>query len=382
MKTKIYKNQSQYFFILTLFISVFLFYIMAFNLHGEIKNTNKPVKGESTFNISEIWQIDGAEGNPFGNIREILVSGDGTLLCLDDKFSRFYLYDKNGKFLKGFGKKGEGPGEIKLFRQAHLYNAGNKIAVQDINRIHYFSWEGEYLESKHNPKPRSPILFLKEYEFITAPTNILAAPDGIAKVKRINLVTGKETIITKFSMYKGGAIQHEGNSASMIADSLTPLFELGIHGDRLYYGVSDKYKIHISGLDGKAFNSFSVERKKRSVTEKEKVEPILRAAKGLAPEELLKTLAKKLPDEETYYTNIQSHNGLIYIFVSKWTSDNSRQIDIFSPEGNYLYRKFIKIEPDHRIENIPTIKGKYLYLIIQNEDDETSVRKYEINLPK
>ncbi|MEN8154197.1 MAG: 6-bladed beta-propeller [Acidobacteriota bacterium] len=381
MKKKILYHHNYYFRILTILTVILFLYLLPINLKGEIKNQDKPAKGESLFQIKECWNIEEAEGNPFGSIRQILVSKNGLLCCLDDKFKRLYLFDKNGKFIKGFGKKGEGPGEIKQIRQARLHNAENFIAIQDINSIHYFNWNGEYLESKPNPKQKSPILFLKKYEFITAPRSILAAQDGIAEVKQINLESGKETVITKFSMYKGGAIQNNNNSASMIAEGLTPLFELGIHENRLYYGVSDKYVIHISGIDGKAINGFSLLRNKYSITEKEKVEPILRAAKGLAPEELLKTLAKKLPDEETYYTAIQSHKGLIFIFISKWTTDNSRQIDIFSPEGKYLYRKFIKIESGFKIENTPLIKGNFLYLIIQNEDDETSIRKYEIGLP-
>jgi hypothetical protein len=37
----------------------------------------------------------------------------------------------------------------------------------------------------------------------------------------------------------------------MWADGLTPVFILGKIGSKLYYGVNDKYKLYISGMDDK-----------------------------------------------------------------------------------------------------------------------------------
>jgi len=382
MKTKTLGNDIYYFLISLITLAVIFLVLFSVSLQGEVINTDKPEKGTGNFHIKELWQVDEGEGNPFGNIRSILVSKDGILCCLDDKLKRLFLFDKDGKLIKGFGKKGEGPGEIKLFRQTGLYNAGGKIAIQDTDRIHYFDWTGEFLESKPNLRSRNPILFLSQYEFITAPRNIIAAPGGIAEVKKISLITGKETLLAKFSMYKGGAIQNSNNQAAIIANGLTPLFELGKHGDRLYYGVSDKYNIEISDMKGKVINSFSLKRGKKSVTEEEKAAPIVRGAKGLAPEELIRNLAKKLPNEETYYIGIESHNGLIWVFVTQWTKGNYRQIDIFSPDGKYLYKKFVKVDAEYKIEKTPIINGDYLYLVLQNEDDEFILAKYRIDLPE
>ncbi len=383
MKTKSLRNNIFYFLISVLFLVVIFLFLLSINLRGEIANKDKPEKGTGTFHISELWQVSEGEGNPFGNLsRGILVSKDGILCCLDDKLERFFLFDKDGKLIKGFGKKGEGPGEIKFFRQASLYNAGDKIAIQDLDRIHYFDWNGNFIESIPNQRPRSPILFLNRYEFITAPNNILAVPGGIAEVKLVNLKTGKEKLITKFSIFKGGAIQDGNNQASLIANGLTPLFELGKYKDRLYYGVSDKYRIEISDMKGNVISSFGLKREKSKVTEEEKVEPILRGTKGLAPEELIRTLAKKLPNEETYYTDIQSINDQIWVFVTNWIRTNSRQIDIFSPEGEYLYRRFIKIDKEESIFSKPVINGNSVFLVIQNEDDEFRVAKYAIDLPE
>ena len=358
-------------------------FLWAYGLYAEeIKNSDKPAKGESTFDIKKVWEIDTAGEDPLGNIDDILISTKGRICCYDNKNMKYYLFNGNGKFIHAFGTRGEGPGEIKQPEEAPILEAGNKIVVQDVDRIHYFSWEGKYNKSVVNPKALKPTLFLSENEFIQAPLTIHNAPDGIAKVRQINLTTGERKVLTEFTMFKGGTLQTERGSASIWADGLTPMFILGKIGSKLYYGVNDKYKVYISDMDGKVQGSFSLTRQKTSVSEKEKIDFISRAAQGQAPDDLIRRLAKQLPNEETYFSNIEEHNGLIYLYIWKFFMNNTQQIDIFSPEGKYLYKKIIKVEPKYRIGCMPVIDKGYVYLGLEDEDGEISLNKYEITLPK
>ena len=53
--------------------------------------------------------------------------------------------EKEGKFIKSFGRKGEGPGEIREFngsQQLHLTK--NNLIIVDRSRIHYFSKDGTF----------------------------------------------------------------------------------------------------------------------------------------------------------------------------------------------------------------------------------------------
>lgn len=361
--------------------SVLVMFLVVFTLNGDIENTDKPVLGEDDFKLKKQWSISEAENNPFGIVSGIIVSKDGSLCCVDEKFKRIYIFSKDGSFAKAFGKEGEGPGEIKLFRQAVLFNAGDRIAVQDIDKIHFFNWQGDFLESKYNPRSRMPILFLNEFEFITAPRTILAAPEGIAEVNLINIRSNQNKLITKFKMHKTGAIQNSENRSALIAHGITPMLELGIYEKKLIFGISNAYTISVSTLKGEILYNFSLSRKKRFLSRDEKLKPILRSTKGLVQAELIESLSKKLPDFESYYTDIQSHHGLIYIFKSAWIKDNTRQVDIFSPKGKYLYKRIIRIGKEDTITNFPLIINNSLFLIVQGEDDEISIHKYKIELP-
>lgn len=364
-------------------IIILVCFFVALGLYAEeIKNSDKPAKGESTFDIKKVWEINTAGQDPFGNIDDILVSAKGHICCYDNRNMKYYLFDENGKFIHAFGTRGEGPGEIKQPEEAPILKAGDKIVVQDVDRMHYFSWEGKYIRSVANPKDRKPTLFLNENEFIQAPLTILNAPDGIAKVRQINLASGEKKVLTEFNMFKGGVLQSETGSASIWADGLTPMFILGKINSKLYYGVNDEYKVYISDMDGKLLGSFSLTRQKTSVSEKEKIDFISRAAQGQAPDELIRRLAKQLPNEETYFSLIEEHNGLIYLYAWKFFMRNTQQIDIFSPGGKYLYKKIIKVEPKYEISCMPVIDSGYVYLGLEDEDGEITLSKYEITLPK
>ena len=363
-------------------VVLFILFILVMVLSADVNNIDKPEKGEHIFKIKKLWQVENAGDEPFGRVARIRVSDKGTIYCYDDKNLTYYIFNKQGKLIGAFGKRGEGPGEIKRIEQAPFFLSGDKIAVQDTDRLHYFSWDGKFIKSVINSRARRPIFFLNEDEFITAPRNILNIPEGKAEVKQINLKTGEEKVITEFSIFKGGTIQNQNIQAAMVVSTLTPLLVIGKHDNRLYFGMSDKYKIHISNMQGKAIGVFNLKREKISLTEEEKLEPIIERTKGMAPPELIKALAKKPPNEETYFNSIQSHGGLIYVFKSYHNRKNIQQIDIFSPVGKYLYRGLIKISADFRITSGPVIENNYLYIALEDEEGEITLNKYEVILPE
>lgn len=67
------------------------------------------------------------------DIRQFAVDSDGNLFLLNSKNPEnfYFKFDKKGKFVKAFGKKGQGPGEIQstiYFRINHL----DEIEITDL----------------------------------------------------------------------------------------------------------------------------------------------------------------------------------------------------------------------------------------------------------
>lgn len=183
-------------------------------------------------------------------------------------------------------------------------------------------------------------------------------------------------------MFDGGAINNENIRAAVISVALTPMMIIDYQKEKLYFGMNDRFKINVADLSGKIQNTFSLKRGKRTITDKAKEDRLIDEAKDLAPVELLKRLAKTMPNEMTYFSNIEVHNQLIYVYTSYYGWDNVQQIDIFSPEGQYLYRAFIEVPQEYEIVITPIIKKGYAYVVLENEDGEQSLSKYKIELPK
>ena len=347
-----------------------------------VVNEDQPAKGEYVFPLEPVWQADGAGDTPFGNVVSIPVSEAGWVYCRDLKNKEYYIFDKDGKFAGKFGTRGEGPGEVKNIGGANVSVLGDKALIQDIDRIIFYTAEGKFIRSvPNNGSTRPAAVFLNEDEFISAPPRITGTSDK-ARMKYVNLKTGQEKVITDFTLFKGGVIQRDNVQAAAVIPTITPVMVVGKHNDKLYFGKNDKYEIYITDLEGKEQGGFSLTRKRTTVTLKQKEDLLLKLIKGLAPDDLARQLAKTLPDEETYFANIVSQNGLLYLYRSHFSPGRQQQIDIFTSEGKYLYRGIVRVEEGLTIAAGPTIQDNCIYMVLEDQAGETTLNKYKTVLPR
>lgn len=355
--------------------------LLAITLPAQVKNSDKPQKGEWDFKLQKILDIKSAAGDVLARPGGILAAADGTLIVHDGKIGINHLFDREGRYIKSFGKRGEGPGEIKA--QSFFFLLENTIIIPDVGKIHYFSKEGNLIESKIKKPGITPNLFLNENEFIQAPKSFFDAVEGKGTIKRINLLTGKERVLAEFDIFKGGAGRGGGQVIDIIVGGLSPLMTIGYGNKRLYYGMSDKYHINIVDLEGKKTGSFSLDRPERKITKARKREHFKNSR---LPQEALDQIVKSFPDKLTYFQEIKIHNGLVYVYVAELGRSREKQeIDIFSKEGKYLYRSCIRFGEDYTMMYSPFgnfyIVKDFLYVVLESESGDVLVRKYKISLP-
>jgi hypothetical protein len=352
-------------------------------LLSEVKNTDKPQKGEWDFKPAKVLEIDTAGSDVFGIPANMQVSDEGYLYVYDKENKKNYIFHSNGNFFKTFGTKGQGPGEAR--DQSSSFLVGDKLLIVDVGRIHYFRLDGTYIHSVANSLySRRPVVFLNEHEFIAVPLGIFEAPDFQAQIKRINLQSGLETVIADFEIYQGGIGRAGKMVGSLIVPGLTPLMTVGYGNGRLYYGRSDTYKIRVADLSGKFLDSFSISRGKKRVSDdiKNKYFGRYSSMRKQALDQIIETT----PNEATFFCRIETHRGFIYVFIPDIARHNRQMIDIFSPEGKYVYRGGITIEDnltmmEPQIYN-PYIKEEFLYVSVMDEFDNVKIVKYRISMPK
>jgi hypothetical protein len=139
-------------------------------------------------------------------------------------------------------------------------------------------------------------------------------------------------------------------------------------------------------LAGRKITSFSVDRGKTKVSTKDKQDFF---NKGGIPPDMLKQIVDSLPDELTYFHRIEVHDSLVYVYVTDIDLENKMlrigQIDIFSPDGTYLYKVPLKFGTNRTplfspLQNL-IIRNGHLYAVLLDEDDKAVVAKFKVSLP-
>lgn len=88
---------------------------------------------------------------------KVVIDKNSNLYISDLKESVIRKYDKNGKYVCSFGKRGNGPGEI--LGMSGLEVLKNYIAVMDYKKIHYFDYDGKYAKSIDKKSSKMSFVF-------------------------------------------------------------------------------------------------------------------------------------------------------------------------------------------------------------------------------
>jgi hypothetical protein len=349
-------------------------------LEAHIDNPGKPAKGQWDFKLEPVLTIKQAGDEVLARPDGILAFDDGSLIIHDRKHRTNFAFDGSGTFVKSFGQKGEGPGEIKS--EIFIHAVGNMMVVPDGGKVHYFSSRGDYIKSvKINPGP-PPSLFLDKHRFILAPHSIYGVTGKKPQIKSVHLLDGSKTVLAEFEIFKGGQGESGGEVHDVMVAGLTPTMTIGSDGKHLYYGMNDKYRIQIIDLKGKKINSFSLQKAPKKISMKRK-QDIFKNSR--IPREVTNQIVKSLPDSMSFFHRIEIHNHKIYILCAEvGPYRRTQEIDIFSKQGKYLYRAVIDFKksrmlfsPFHNLR----IVNNHLYVVLENEEGEIMVAKYRILLP-
>ena len=354
-------------------------------LSADIVNPDKPTKGIWDLKLEKIWQIERAGEDVLGRPFSLRVSGEGYVYLYDAGNDINYIFGAEGRYIKSFAPAGQGPGEIQ--RQGSSFVVDEKIIIDCMGGLHYFSNKGDYIRSKKTDALQTvPHIFLSENECITAPLTLIHMSDGNGKIRLSNLESDEKKDLAAFSVFQGGVAASGGQVVDVIVPGLTPMMIMAHAEGRLYWGMNDSYSVNISSLDGNRLGVFKVKRKKTKVSDSFKKKYF---SDDNIPPEMLKQLVDNLPNEISCFHRIDILNGLVYVYVpelelgQRWPK--IKQIDIFSPGGEYLYLAQMEFGEDLKPLFSPlhnfVIKGKDLYIVLTDKDDDIFLSRYRIKLP-
>ena len=341
-------------------------------IYTDVKNIDKPSIGIWDLKSEKVFDIDKYGKKSMAMPKFETINKNGIFVVYDYKLRKNFLFSSDGKFIRSFGKKGEGPGEIK--RQRNIFSVSGDFIASDGYKIHYFSKTGSYLKSI--PLKRSfgsPAMFINNDQYISYKN------DKKFKVNWVDLIKMEKRTVVEESAAKEDVNLAEGKfRISIVIPPITPrtFFAFDPETKLSYFGRNDNYMIKVMNFKGKIINTFSVDRKKMPVTKKMK--------KKINKEmHMSKKMWKKIPHELTYFNNIKVINNHLYIFNTNFEEYyEKQQIDIFSLNGKYLYSTSFQPEDEELMFGNVYLCKEFLFAVIQTEDGDMKISKYKISLPE
>ncbi|MCI0434174.1 MAG: 6-bladed beta-propeller [Gemmatimonadetes bacterium] len=232
--------------------------------------------------IEEELRIGTAGGDPnyqFAQIVALDVAADGSIYVLDQQAATVRVYDGAGQFVREFGRKGSGPGELTQGIMGLMLGPGGTILVPDplAQRITIFNSDGspagEFAMSFTDGIPlrfeQLPDRRVVQHSRIMAlPGQAQAAVEPMDRL----LVRDTDGVLsdTLLVFASGGTFDFGGGAAPRIRIfEPEPMWTLGLDG-KLYFANNATYSIEVRGQDGQVERIIRAPFERKSVTEEDK----------------------------------------------------------------------------------------------------------------
>jgi len=363
-----------------------LFSIIFSPITAQTINPDKPGKGKWNLNQTQLWQTDSAGDHPLSSIQNVLILPGGQLAALDNKEILIHLFSADGQYIRSFGKGGEGPGEFKTLNQGQqIFSAGDQLIFSDTGRLQRFDLNGKFIAQTKIPAKLDPVAFLDNDRFISAP-GTSDQPNREIPLEIYDCRTENRRVLINFKPYeKATATESDSRrtiTVAVVIGNITPLMMAGANPKRIAFGMSDNYEISIIDLEGNPVNTFSVPDRKPKPVSHDFKERMKKRIGGNVPVDIINRILDGLPPHASFYSDIRLlDNDMVLVFVSDPDRQNGTTIDIFSPQGSFLYQADFSAPPGHTIENYE-LSGNRLFMATLDEEGYPYLTCYRIGWPE
>jgi len=367
--------------ILVFFLTVFIaFFVLAYSLHAkEIKikiengiqvvyNPKKPAPppgNPKSLILTEDLCIGEKEDEDFifSAIRTIEVDDEENIYVVDTKEVCIKVFDKSGKHIRTFGKKGQGPGEIQFPTRIHLF-AGKEIMIYDSsnNRLSYYSLDRKCLREISAGKHRFTRAIPDSKGNIIGQVVIFGDrfAYGIKKFDpELNLIVEIATI--------------ELERISNVLNMVSPVISVRLmKNDHFAWGNSPKYEIFIVNPEGKTIRKIVKDYTPVKITEadKEEMKKDAFGDRGVPPGFKLEFSKNYHP----FFYFVCDDEDRIYVQTYEKNKKGDIYFDVFDAEGRYIVRFSL---PDGEYPNVIKKSKMYTY-IRESEEGFPIVKRYDM----
>jgi len=344
-----------------------------------IENPEKPLSKDAgrIVELQKVMQIDEeADKFFFKYPRSLKVAPDGTLFVLDQV--QLLRFDRDGRFLGNYFKKGQGPGELQ--EVSNYFVQDNKIVVHDqrLSKIVHFDFEGNLvkefklhdfppLSSLHLVHDNTYYLISHSFPSTEGKWSAVDVPNDLYSVRE----DGKDIKQMATFPVLCYAIS-SGGSAGMI--NVAELITVPYKKKYLFISHTEDYLVKLYNTElNRVVKSFKRKYKRVKVPEG-------------------KTMGGRIMIGDKTYTSPKKYindinrflifDDLLWVTTSTVDKQKGVLIDVFDVEGRYLDNFYLKFPYELDLISIlyrpMELAGAYLYVAERNEDDTLSIKKYSV----
>jgi len=363
-----------------------IFSLAIFSISQDIiENTKKPLskKAGRVVDLKEVLSIhDEGDTYYFKYPSNLKIAPDGSIFVLDFWSNQLLQFDTNGKFLRNFFKKGQGPGELS--RVSDFYFEGNNIIIYDgrLQKILWLNFNGEAVkEFKVRRKARFMFRLYHEDTYYFIQYNIqftkknpsyVDVPYHLISIYKDGNESNKlTTFLLKAYVVPGmGGYGGSFNIEKMITAPLANRY--------LFISHSTEYLVKLfDAAANKIIRSFSREYKRVKPSSEYK-ERMKKGGIGIDGKHYTEPVQKYRNDIQNLFVN----QNKLWVMTS--TEDKKKGIlfDVFDPEARYVDKFYLKFTE----ENFPqygdisrvAVSGEFLYQIETTPEETYVIKKYKM----
>ena len=351
---------------------IFLSIIMAASGFSQelIRNSAKPLNPQAgrILKLEPVFEISDASGEFFFKYPYKFDFDDRGFLYIRDE-NQLLQFSPEGKFVRNFYKKGQGPGELaSSFQMVSFLCVRNSVFVYDgVGKIIQFDGEGKLVNEVKQTAGRFFTLFgMGENGYLMqGQTN--APGGGPAGFKEI------ETTAHLVSL--------DGSSAEKIMGFTS----------RIYQGPNfgmdwDNYLQVFNPADGSLYVSQTCEYKvvRADLLKRKIVASFTRdypRVNFVIPDSAKSFYEKNNPPKKDYANDISAMfvcDNNVWVLTSTKVKDKGMLFDVFDPQGLFLDSFYLNVEG-----SLALARGGFIYVTEKDKDENILIRKYKVlNGPK
>lgn len=323
-----------------------------------------------------VWEISDSDEFMLSEPRKLTLDKDGNLYFAEYGDCIIRKFDKDGKFIKSIGRKGEGPGEFKNCRSIDFDKNGNYY-IYDVflRRVNIFNSNDEFVKSIKSPNIINE-LYIDESGQVVLHYDKNSPKGDYVYGKHFSAVVDEEFKVVKnldSLEIKEMKISKSGKNVSVMGIVYGPRYNLlPLKNGNAFVTNSEDYVVKIFSPSGELLSSKTIGKKREPVREKDKEKVKARYNDGgFVRQDMLEFNTLK-----PFYASIfQDREG--FILAQKYTVDNEEEIkyDVFSPDGELLNEVSL---PFKYFNDQSVVAGEFIIVNEETEDELPVIRKYKI----